>query len=79
MNAQIKSIIPFAVVGSEHTMNIDGYVIPSIGRLSAMLTLQLAAMFPPARTVGAPSTSRTRGTANLSTSVTSLPAPTFRT
>ena len=24
MNAQIKSIIPFAVVGSEHTMNIDG-------------------------------------------------------
>jgi septin 3/9/12 len=24
MNAQIKSIIPFAVVGSENTINIDG-------------------------------------------------------
>jgi septin 3/9/12 len=31
MNAQIKSIIPFAVVGSEHTMNIDGWATLEIG------------------------------------------------
>jgi len=29
MNAQIKSIIPFAVVGSENTINIDGRNVPA--------------------------------------------------
>ena len=79
LNAQIKNIIPFAVVGSEKSIIVDGKQVRGRQNRWGVINGAFVASLPPSACADIPPQSRTRATASSCTCETSSPAPICRT